>query len=33
VDFEEEREKLHAKIGRLQVENDWLKKISKKAGL
>jgi len=33
VDFEVEQEKLHAKIGRLQVENDWLKKISKKAGL
>jgi transposase len=33
VDFEAEREKLHAKIGKLQVENDWLKKISKRAGL
>jgi transposase-like protein len=32
-DFEAEREKLHAKIGKLQVENDWLKKISKRAGL
>lgn len=33
VDFEAEKEKLHAKIGKLQVENDWLKKISKRAGL
>ena len=31
--FETEREKLFAKIGRLEVERDWLKKISKMAGL
>ncbi|MBK7174833.1 MAG: transposase [Bacteroidales bacterium] len=30
--FEAEREKLFAKIGRLEVERDWLKKISKMAG-
>ena len=33
VSFEAEREKLFAKIGRLEVERDWLKKISKMAGL
>ena len=33
VDFEAEREKLYAKIGQLEVERDWLKKISKRAGL
>jgi transposase-like protein len=33
VDFETEREKLYAKIGKLEVERDWLKKISKQAGL
>ena len=33
VDFEAEREKLYAKIGKLEVERDWLKKISKRAGL
>ena len=33
VSFEAEREKLFAKIGRLEVECDWLKKISKMAGL
>ena len=27
VDFEQEREKLYAKIGQLEVERDWLKKI------
>jgi len=32
-DFEAEREKLYAKIGQLEVERDWLKKISKRAGL
>jgi len=32
-DFEAEREKLYAKIGKLEVERDWLKKISKRAGL
>lgn len=31
-DFTAEREQLHAIIGRLQVEMEWLKKISKKAG-
>jgi transposase-like protein len=31
--FEAEREQLFAKIGKLEVERDWLKKISKKAGL
>lgn len=31
--LELEREKLHAVIGKLQVENEWLKKISKRAGL
>jgi transposase len=31
--LESEKEKLHAVIGKLQVENDWLKKISKRAGL
>lgn len=25
-DFESEREKLYAKIGQLEMENDWLKK-------
>ena len=33
VNFEAEREKLFAKIGRLEMERDWLKKISKRAGL
>ena len=33
VNFEAEREKLFAKIGRLEMERDWLKKISKMAGL
>jgi len=32
-DFEAEREKLFAKIGQLEVERDWLKKTSVKAGL
>ena len=31
--FEAEREKFFAKIGRLEMERDWLKKISKMAGL
>jgi transposase len=31
--LEAEKEKLHAMIGKLQVENEWLKKISRKAGL
>lgn len=30
---EEKLEKLYAKIGELEMERDWLKKISKKAGL
>ena len=33
TDFDEERERLFAKIGRLEVERDWLKKITVKAGL
>jgi len=33
TDFDEERERLFAKIGKLEVERDWLKKISVKAGL
>ena len=33
VDFEAERDKLYARIGRLEMERDWLKKISKQAGL
>ena len=32
-DFDAEREKLFAKIGQLEVERDWLKKTSVKAGL
>jgi len=32
-DFEQEREKLYAKIGQLQVERDWLKKNLRKVGL
>jgi len=32
-DFEKEREKLVNLIGRLEIERDWLKKISVKAGL
>ena len=31
--FEAERERLFAKIGQLEMERDWLKKISKRAGL
>jgi transposase len=31
--FEAERERLFAKIGQIEMERDWLKKISKKAGL
>lgn len=30
---EKEKERLYAKIGQLEMERDWLKKISKKAGL
>lgn len=33
VDFETEREILYATIGKLEVERNWLKKISKRAGL
>jgi transposase-like protein len=33
TDFDDERERLFATIGRLEVERDWLKKISVKAGL
>jgi len=32
-DFENEKTKLFAKIGELEMERDWLKKISKRAGL
>jgi transposase-like protein len=32
-DFEKERESLTNLIGRLEIERDWLKKISIKAGL
>jgi len=31
--FEAEKERLFSKIGQLEMERDWLKKISKKAGL
>lgn len=31
TNFDAEREKLYAKIGKLEVERDWLKKISKMA--
>lgn len=31
--FEVERDRLFAKIGQLEMERDWLKKISKRAGL
>jgi transposase len=31
--FEAEKQRLFAKIGQLEMERDWLKKISKKAGL
>ncbi len=31
--FEEEKQRLYAKIGQLEVERDWLKKISKQLGL
>lgn len=33
TNFDAEREKLYAKIGKLEVERDWLKKNSKMAGL
>jgi len=33
ANFDDEREKLYAKIGQLEVECDWLKKISRRAGL
>jgi transposase-like protein len=32
-DFESEKEVLYSKIGKLEIERDWLKKISRKAGL
>ena len=32
VDFEQEREKLYAKIGQLEVERDWLKKNLNRIG-
>jgi transposase len=31
--FENEKQRLFAKIGQLEMEREWLKKISKKAGL
>jgi len=31
-DFEAEKEKLYAKIGKLEMERDWLKKISNRTG-
>jgi len=31
--FEAEKERLYAKIGQLEMERDWLKKILKKAGV
>ena len=31
--LEAEKERLYAKIGQLEMERDWLKKISKRAGL
>ena len=30
--FEAEKERLFSKIGQLEMERDWLKKISKRAG-
>jgi len=30
--FEKEKERLYAKIGEIEMERDWLKKISKKGG-
>jgi transposase len=32
-DSEDEKQRLFAKIGQLEMERDWLKKISRKAGL
>ena len=32
-DFEDEKQRLYAKIGQLEMERDWLKKTSRKAGL
>ncbi len=32
-DYQAERDKLYAKIGQLEMEKEWLKKISKRAGL
>jgi transposase len=31
--FEAEKQRLYSKIGELEMERDWLKKISRKAGL
>lgn len=31
-DFEAEKERLYAKIGKLEMERDWLKKISNRTG-
>jgi len=33
VEFDIEREKLYAKLEKLEVERDWLKEISRKVGL
>jgi transposase len=32
-DFQAERDKLYSKIGKLEMEKEWLKKISRRAGL
>jgi transposase len=32
VNFDEERQRLFAKIGQLEMERDWLKKISETTG-
>ncbi len=31
--YQQELEKLYSKIGKLEMEKEWLKKISKRAGL
>ncbi len=31
--YQKEKDELYAKIGKLEMECDWLKKISKRAGL
>ena len=32
-EYQDEKDRLYAKIGRLEMENDFLKKVSKKLGL